>query len=59
MKPNQYEISDESSPRERTVQIKVLDVVYANRFCNLVYMRDITSLVNSMKKESQEIQLSD
>ena len=28
----------------RTVQIKIIDVLYENKLCNLVYMRDTTSM---------------
>ena len=28
----------------RTVQIKIIDLLYENKLCNLVYMRDTTSL---------------
>ena len=42
--PNRYECND--GTEERVVQTKILDILYDNEVCNLVYMRDITDLVN-------------
>ena len=36
--------SDDADDKVRTVQIKIIDVLYNNKLCNLVYMRDTTSL---------------
>ena len=36
--------TDDDDDKVRTVQIKIIDVLYNNKLCNLVYMRDTTSL---------------
>lgn len=36
--------STDDDDQMRTVQIKIIDVLYNNKLCNLVYMRDTTSL---------------
>jgi len=43
-KPNKYDSSDAGG--ERQMQVNVLDVIYNNRLCNLVLIRDITKLVS-------------
>ncbi len=41
--------SDESNEQsqERTVQIRIHDVLFSNRVCSLVYMHDTTNLLKS------------
>jgi len=36
--------STDDDDKMRTLQIKIIDVLYNNKLCNLVYMRDTTSL---------------
>ena len=44
--PNRYLSNDEDSlGGERIMQIKILDVLYNQNICNLVYLQDITSVV--------------
>lgn len=55
---NSYQVSEGSVGNEddddmvRTVQIKILDVLYKNQVCSLVYMRDITSLIQRHEDNS-------
>ena len=44
--PNRYEISEDSL---KIVQINILDVIFDNKICNLIYIHDITKF---FKKES-------
>jgi len=42
---NQYESEDTNAEHKRqVVEIKILDVLYDNKVCKLVYLRDITKL---------------
>ena len=36
---------DDLSQVERTVEVKVLDILFNNQLCALVYVRDVTSLL--------------
>ena len=36
-------------PSKRIVEVKVFDVLHNLKVCNLVYMRDVTKLVNEMQ----------
>ena len=44
--PNRYEISEDS---QKIVQINILDVIFDNKICNLIYIHDITKF---FKKEN-------
>lgn len=46
--PNRYEISEDS---QKIVQINILDVIFDNKICNLIYIHDITKF---FKKESMQ-----
>lgn len=55
---NNYLITEENdldesdtSNRERTVQIKILDVLFNDRVCSLVYMHDSTSLLKLRSRD--------
>ena len=41
LNPNPY---DESFNQKKFVQIKVLNILYNDQVCNLVYIKDITSV---------------
>ena len=48
--PNPY-----STEERKVVQIQVLDVLYNNEVCNLIYMQDVTKLVDeSMREKAQD-----
>lgn len=56
---NSYQVSegnvgyeDDNTNLVRTVQIKILDVLFNNQVCSLVYMRDITSLIQKSEDNS-------
>lgn len=44
--PNPY-----SEHKEKTVSINILDVLYDEQICNLVYMQDITQINHDIEKE--------
>ena len=51
---NQYEVNDVGSEQKRQiVEIKILDVLYDNQVCKLVYLRDITKLQNQLRETHQ------
>ena len=37
-----------------SLQIKILDVLYNNRICSLVYMHDISSVIGGNKKSQEQ-----
>ena len=39
---NKYE---ESGTASKIVEIKLIEIVYKNELCNLIYMRDVTKMV--------------
>ena len=44
--PNKYASeSDQATSMETFVQIRIFDVIYNNKLCSLIYMRDISSIV--------------
>ena len=53
--PNEYEDSNE---QHKVVSLSILDVVYDNKVCHLVYMRDVTSFIKkplcSMNSEADK-----
>ena len=43
--PNKYASeSDQAATMETFVQIRIFDVIYNNKLCSLIYMRDISSI---------------
>ena len=42
-KANHY--NEEEDDKKKTVQIWIIDILYNNRICSLVYMRDMTPLI--------------
>ena len=59
-RPNKYaaletdenDVDEEDGDRmnQRIVDVKVFDVLFNHRVCNLVYIRDITALINDIKR---------
>ena len=51
--PNPY-ATDEitGADQEKYLQVKILDVVYNNQICSLVYLHDITSVISDKQKLS-------
>lgn len=53
--PNRYAVSEaNNSPTNndlnvRNLQVKIIDVLYNNRLCSLVYLRNISSVVDCME----------
>ena len=48
--PNPYAIGESiADTEELTLQIKILDVLYNNQICSLVYMHDLTSVIDGYK----------
>ena len=44
--PNPYATEENTGAnQEKSLQIKILDVLYNNMICSLVYMHDITSVI--------------
>ena len=54
--PNPYASVDSNTgvTEVRSLQIKILDVLYNNQICSLVYMRDITSVINDYQREQEQ-----
>ena len=38
--PNRYEVSQDS---KKVVQINILEIIFDNKICNLIYIHDITN----------------
>lgn len=58
--PNPYAVAADlhSSSKlelERSLQIKILDVLYNDRICSLVYMHDITNVISGYKQQSNKV----
>lgn len=50
--PNPYEVNDDDSRdvKDKTVNIKMLDVLFDNQVCSLVYMTDLTKVMKDNEK---------
>ena len=46
--PNAYESTEDA---QRTINVKVLNVLFNQRVCNLVYLRDLSSMIKSRKQD--------
>ncbi len=48
-KPNKYEADGDS---QKLVQLKILDILFKRKICNLVYIRDVTRLNKDSEKQN-------
>ena len=58
--PNPYASVDSNTgvSEVRSLQFKILDVLYNNQICSLVYMQDITSVINDYQLEQEQNSVS-
>ena len=50
--PNPYEVDGTKDTQERSMQIKILDILYDNQICSLVYMHDVTKVIGDYQNQS-------
>ena len=44
-----------SSNNDKMFQLKIMDVLFNNHICSLVYMHDITSVMNQKQPQAREL----
>ena len=49
------EADNEEDSKYRTVQIKILDVLFNDRLCSLIYMHDTTNLLRSEQVSCRQL----